>query len=209
LKIIDTKKIKDEYVRNNLHREARIMSTLKHPYIVRLYETLKASTLYCLVTEYATGGDMLDFVKSQENRRLNETTARFFTRQLLSAVAYLHEKSVIHRDLKMENILLDEPKHNIKLIDFGLSNIYRKHDPLKTHCGSPEYAAPELFVPGKTYGPEIDVWSLGVIMYAMMLGRLPFCFSSSEEYHRHNMMQMIQKGLTSVHEKEMQALTPS
>ncbi|ELT98137.1 hypothetical protein CAPTEDRAFT_128601 [Capitella teleta] len=207
IKVIDTRKIKDEYVRSNLHREAGIMAKLRHPNIIRLYETLKATTLYCLVTEYCSGGELKSHIKSQENQRLTEKEARPFVRQLVSAIEYLHERGVVHRDLKMENILLDAKKKNVKLIDFGLSNVYREDDPLRTHCGSPEYAAPELFVLGKTYGPEIDIWSLGIIMYAMVLGHLPFSTPYKDEYQRQRMLQNIQKGLSGYHDREMQILT--
>ncbi|ESO06195.1 hypothetical protein HELRODRAFT_64434 [Helobdella robusta] len=194
IKIIDTRKIKDEYVRTHLHREARLMTALRHPNIIRLYETLKAQTLYCLVTEYAPGGELLEYIKCHPDKRLGESSSRPFVRQLVSALDYLHGRNIVHRDLKMENIMLDEKKKNIKLIDFGLSNTYKSDDPLKTHCGSPEYAAPELFLPNKTYGPEIDLWSLGIIMYAMILGRLPFSTQFRDEYHRQRMLQQIQKG---------------
>jgi serine/threonine protein kinase len=96
-----------------------------------------------------------------------------FFRQILSAVHYCHQNSVIHRDLKPENMLLDSNK-NIKLIDFGFGNTYHSDTQLETYCGSPFYAAPEM-IKGQPYcGPEVDVWSLGVIMFALLAGRLPF-----------------------------------
>ncbi|CAH1775907.1 unnamed protein product [Owenia fusiformis] len=207
IKIIDTRKIKEDYVKTNLHREARIMAQLRHPNIIRLFETLKATTLYCLVTEFAAGGELLAYIKTQKDARLTETQARPYVRQMLSALHYLHDRDVVHRDLKMENIMLDESKKNIKIIDFGLSNIYNKEYQLKTHCGSPEYAAPELFIQGKTYGPEVDIWSLGVIMYALVVGRLPFTTPYTDQYRRQKLLQQINKGLSQYHEKEMVYLT--
>lgn len=97
IKIMDTRKIKEDYTRNNLHREARILGQIRHPNIIRLYETLKATTLYCLVLEYASGGDLLAFIKSQKEGRLLESSARCFFRQLISAMHFLHERGVAHR----------------------------------------------------------------------------------------------------------------
>lgn len=194
-------------MRKNLYREARILAQLRHPNIIRLFETLKANSLYCLVTEYAGGGEMLSFLRMHKDNRLTETQAWPFVRQLISALCYLHERGVVHRDLKMENIMLDEKKKNLKLVDFGLSNTFTADELLKTHCGSPEYAAPELFVVGKTYGPEIDIWSLGINMYAIVVGKLPFSTPYSDEYRRHKLLQQIQKGLSTQHEKEMSHLS--
>ncbi|XP_064624701.1 serine/threonine-protein kinase MARK1-like isoform X2 [Lineus longissimus] len=207
IKIIDTRKIKEDYTRQNLYREARILAQIRHPNIIRLYETLKATTLYCLVTEYAAGGELLAYLKTYKDQRLSENQARPFVRQLISALHYLHERGVVHRDLKMENIMLDEKKKNIKLVDFGLSNTFSKEELLKTHCGSPEYAAPELFTSGKEYGSEIDIWSLGVIMYALVVGKLPFTTPYTDQYRRQKLLQQIQKGLIQKHDREMSLLS--
>ncbi|XP_018395817.1 PREDICTED: hormonally up-regulated neu tumor-associated kinase-like [Cyphomyrmex costatus] len=161
IKIIDVEQGKKDYVMKNLTREAKVLSMLQHPSIVRLYETIRYGSVYYLVTELATGGDLCTHIKEQPAGKLDENTARLYARQLVAALKHMHSKGVVHRDLKMENIVLqDERKEQIKIVDFGLSNIYASDDPLRTHCGSPEYAAPELFVVGKRYGPEVDLWSL-------------------------------------------------
>ncbi|KAL5021447.1 hypothetical protein ScPMuIL_000602 [Solemya velum] len=207
IKIIDTRKIKEEYVRQNLHREARILGQLRHPNIIRLYETLKANTLYCLVMEYAAGGDLLAYIKLHKDFHLPEEKGRGYIRQLISAIHYLHERGVSHRDLKMDNIMLDEKKKNLKIVDFGLSNTFSRDDLMKTHCGSPEYAAPELFTAGEKYGPEVDIWSLGIIMYAAIVGKLPFTTPYTDQYRRQKLQQQIGKGLIEQHEQEMALLS--
>ncbi|ESP05363.1 hypothetical protein LOTGIDRAFT_52541, partial [Lottia gigantea] len=174
IKVIDMRKIKEDYLKQNVNREAVILGQLNHPNIIRLYETMKATTLYCLVMEYAQSRDILTFLKSHKEHRLSEDKARPYIRQLVSAVHYLHERGVCHRDLKMENIMLDAKKKNIRIVDFGLSNTYTMDELMKTHCGSPEYAAPELFAAGEKYGPEVDIWAMGIILYAMLVGKLPF-----------------------------------
>jgi carbon catabolite-derepressing protein kinase len=123
-----------------------------------------------MVLEYA-GGELFDYIVN--NGRLQEDKARKFFQQIVCAVEYCHRHKIVHRDLKPENLLLDE-NYNVKIADFGLSNIMTDGNFLKTSCGSPNYAAPEV-ISGKLYaGPEVDVWSCGVILYVLLVGRLPF-----------------------------------
>ncbi|XP_025109831.1 uncharacterized protein LOC112573563 isoform X3 [Pomacea canaliculata] len=207
IKIIDRSKLKDDYQKDHIHREARILGQLRHPNIIRLYETLKATTLHCLVLEYASGGDLQTYIRMHREGRLGEDKARPFVRQLVSALHYLHERGVAHRDLKMENIMLDEKRKHVKVVDFGLSVTFSKDELMKTHCGSPEYAAPELFANREKYGPEIDVWSLGIVMYAMLVGHLPFTTPYTDHYRRQKLVQQMEKGLTEVHSREMTHLS--
>ncbi|KAL3317800.1 Map microtubule affinity-regulating kinase [Cichlidogyrus casuarinus] len=138
---------------------------------VKLFEVIESDRHLYLVMEYLPNGELFDYLVT--NGRLQEEAARAKFRQILSAVQYCHSKMVVHRDLKAENLLLDS-EHNVKIADFGFSNNYNLNKKLDTFCGSPPYAAPELFL-GRAYeGPEVDVWSLGVILYTLVSGALPF-----------------------------------
>ncbi|KAE8735831.1 SNF1-related protein kinase catalytic subunit alpha KIN11 [Hibiscus syriacus] len=142
-----------------------------HPHIIRLYDVIETTTDIFLVMEYVKSGELFDYIV--EKGRLQEDEARNFFQQIISGVEYCHRNMVVHRDLKPENLLLDS-KCNVKIADFGLSNIMRDGHFLKTSCGSPKYVAPEVIC-GKLYaGPEVDVWSCGVILYALLCGTLPF-----------------------------------
>ncbi|KAB0791956.1 hypothetical protein PPYR_13917 [Photinus pyralis] len=153
--------------------ELKALKTLSHKNICKLYQVLETETHFFIVTEYCAGGELFDHIV--ERNRLSEHESRKFFRQILSAVAYLHSLGYAHRDLKPENILLSSDQ-SLRLIDFGLC---AKPDggietPLTTACGSPAYAAPEL-VMGQSYcGSEADVWSMGVLLYALLTGSLPF-----------------------------------
>ncbi|XP_050682599.1 serine/threonine-protein kinase par-1-like [Leptidea sinapis] len=176
IKIIDLTCIKEDYARRNLHREPRVMAKLRHPCIAALYETMMHGPRLYVVMEAAGGGDLCSHVLAARGsaRGLPEARARALAAQLVSAVRHMHARGVVHRDLKMENIMLDSTKQFIKIVDFGLSNIWSSGGLLRTPCGSLEYAAPELFVDGRRYGPEVDLWSIGVIVYGMVTGGLPF-----------------------------------
>jgi len=121
--------------------------------------------------EYASGGELFDYIVKR--KRLKEPEACKFYQQIISGVEYIHKCGICHRDLKPENLLLDEQK-NIKIVDFGLSNTYTDGVLLKTACGSPCYAAPEMIAGKKYHGLASDIWSCGIILYAMTCGYLPF-----------------------------------
>lgn len=170
IKVID-KTTLDEKKLSKLYREIRIMKLLHHPNIVKLYEVIETKNTVFLVMEYASGGELYDYLVVHGKMKEKEARAKF--RQILSAVSYCHKKRVIHRDLKAENLLLDE-NLNIKIADFGFSNTFDPENKLDTFCGSPPYAAPELFQGRRYTGPEVDIWSLGVILYVLTTGCLPF-----------------------------------
>lgn len=121
--------------------------------------------------EYASGGELFDYIVA--NTRLKEEEASKYFQQINAGVEYIHQLNIVHRDLKPENLLLDHNK-NIKIVDFGLSNTYSQGELLKTACGSPCYAAPEMIAGKKYLGANVDIWSSGVIMFALICGFLPF-----------------------------------
>ncbi|KAL2173496.1 uncharacterized protein P884DRAFT_232149 [Thermothelomyces heterothallicus CBS 202.75] len=205
------KLIKKDQVGNNptrmakIMREVAILKQLTHPNIVRLHKMEESDRHYGIVLEYASGGELFDYILN--HRYLKDNAARRLFAQLVSGVGYLHKKGIVHRDLKLENLLLDRNR-NIIITDFGFANTFdpneelteeeemnltdrefvkrmgldkikpngtRKGDLMQTSCGSPCYAAPELVVSDSLYtGRKVDVWSCGVILYAMLAGYLPF-----------------------------------
>jgi serine/threonine protein kinase len=133
-----------------------------------------------MLFEYVNGGQMLDYIIS--HGRLKEKQARKFARQIASALDYCHRNSIVHRDLKIENILISKTG-DIKIIDFGLSNLFAPHSHLKTFCGSLYFAAPELLQAKQYTGPEVDVWSFGIVLYVLVCGKVPFDDQSMPQLH--------------------------
>ncbi|XP_030051868.1 serine/threonine-protein kinase MARK1 isoform X5 [Microcaecilia unicolor] len=170
VKIIDKTQLNPTSLQK-LFREVRIMKILNHPNIVKLFEVIETEKTLYLIMEYASGGEVFDYLVAHGRMKEKEARAKF--RQIVSAVQYCHQKCIVHRDLKAENLLLDADM-NIKIADFGFSNEFTVGSKLDTFCGSPPYAAPELFQGKKYDGPEVDVWSLGVILYTLVSGSLPF-----------------------------------
>ncbi|CAG7895501.1 unnamed protein product [Brassica rapa] len=172
IKILNRRKIKNMEMEEKVRREIKILRLFMHHHIIRQYEVIETPSDIYVVMEYVKSGELFDYIV--EKGRLQEEEARnFFQQQIISGVEYCHRNMVVHRDLKPENLLLDS-RCNIKIADFGLSNVMRDGHFLKTSCGSPNYAAPEV-ISGKLYaGPEVDVWSCGVILYALLCGTLPF-----------------------------------
>ena len=172
VKLIDKTSLKNETDRKRVGREIRVLKKLNHRNVVRLFDVVETAKKIFCVMEYAAGGSVLDYVRSK--RSLTEDLASKFTGQIIEALSYCHSNWIVHRDVKLENLLLDFDKRRVLLIDFGLSAVFQPGKKLTVHCGSPSYAAPEI-VSRKPYdGPPVDVWSLGVVSFAMVTGYLPF-----------------------------------
>lgn len=170
LKIIARRKLVTRDMAGRIEREIQYLQLLRHPHIIKLYTVITNPSEVIMVLEYA-GGELFDYIV--QHGKMAEDKARKFFQQIVCAVEYCHRHKIVHRDLKPENLLLDD-QLNVKIADFGLSNIMTDGNFLKTSCGSPNYAAPEV-ISGKLYaGPEVDVWSCGVILYVLLVSRLPF-----------------------------------
>lgn len=177
---------KDESKDLRTLREAAIGSLLHHPNVCKLYEVHAMPNHYYLLFEYVSGGQLLDYIISHGS--LKEKHARKFARSIASALDYCHRNSIVHRDLKIENILISSDG-GIKIIDFGLSNLYSRRNLLKTFCGSLYFAAPELLSAKPYIGPEVDVWSFGIVLYVLVCGKVPFDDESMPALH-----EMIKRG---------------
>ena len=171
IKILDKEKIIQEADKTRIEREIKILKNLRHNNIVHLYDIKETSNSLYIIMEYIQGKELFDYIVSK--KRLSEIEACNFYQQIISGIEYLGKIRVVHRDIKPENLLLDN-KNNIKIVDFGLSNIYPNNELLQTACGGPCYAAPEM-INGELYkGLGADIWSSGIVLYAMLCGYLPF-----------------------------------
>lgn len=190
VKILNRRKIKNLDVVEKIKREIQNLKLVRHPHIIKLYQVISSPTEFYMVMEYVPGGELFEYIVKKG--RLSEKESRTIFQQLLSGIDYCHRHNVVHRDLKPENLLLDD-NQNIRIADFGLSNMMQDGEFLRTSCGSPNYAAPEV-ISGKLYaGPEIDIWSSGVILYALVCGVLPF-----DDEHVPKLFQKIRSGVFNI-----------
>ena len=176
IKVLEKDRICDVSDVERVSREIHILKLIRHPNIIQLYEVILSQIIETprklyLIMEYASGGELFDYIV--KNNKLKEKEACRFFHQLIAGIEYIHKLHIVHRDLKPENLLLDH-NNNIKIVDFGLSNTYKEGELLKTACGSPCYAAPEMIAGKKYVGLQVDIWSAGVILFAAVCGYLPF-----------------------------------
>uniref|UniRef100_A0AC35TVQ5 Non-specific serine/threonine protein kinase n=1 Tax=Rhabditophanes sp. KR3021 TaxID=114890 RepID=A0AC35TVQ5_9BILA len=171
VKILNREKIRHLDVVAKIRREITNLKLFNHPHIIKLYQVISTPSDIFMFMEFVSGGELFDYIVS--HGRLKTEEARRFFQQIISGVDYCHRHMVVHRDLKPENLLLDD-KLNVKIADFGLCAVTVDGDFLRTSCGSPSYASPEV-ISGKLYaGAEVDIWSCGCILYALLCGTLPF-----------------------------------
>ena len=181
VKILEKEKIIQEADKTRIEREIKILKNMRHNNIVHLYDVKETASSLYIIMEYVQGKELFDYIV--DKKRLSEIEACNFYQQIISGIEYLGKIKVVHRDIKPENLLLDNKK-KIKIVDFGLSNIYPNNELLKTACGSPCYAAPEM-INGELYkGLNADIWSSGIVLYAMLCGYLPFEDSDNEVLYK-------------------------
>ena len=171
IKSFNKSKFKDENSRQKIYHEINLMKSLKHNSIVRILETIETSNYILIIMENVNGGDLLSFVKKRT--KLNEKTAKIIFKQLIISLKYIHSKGIIHRDIKLDNILIDL-HNNIKICDFGVGKNYQNNEKFMDQCGTPAYIAPEILQNEGYEGPPVDIWSAGVVLYAMLSGNVPF-----------------------------------
>lgn len=171
IKVVQKSTIADVEDVERVYRETFILTTLKHKNIIKLFEVFDTSKAIMLAMEYAGGGELLTFFN--ERRRIPEVESCRLFQQIVSGVEYCHRAHIIHRDLKLENILLDE-HGTIKIADFGLSNTIKFGQKMDTFCGTPSYTSPEQINGEEYVGSAADIWSMGVILFCLVCGFLPF-----------------------------------
>ena len=170
IKIINKRKLRQK-MKSTIFRENEIISKLKHPNIIKVINIIEDLDNYYIIMENCQKGELFDYIVAHQT--LSEKEASIFFYQLINGVEYIHSQNIVHRDLKPENLLLTENKI-LKIIDFGLSHPFDGSVLLKTKCGSPSYASPEIITGTEYDGFKTDVWCCGVILYAMLCGFLPF-----------------------------------
>ena len=171
IKILEKNRLKSED-KCRIQREIKILKKLRHPNIVHLYSIIETEKQILIIMEYIQGQELFHYILLK--KKISEEEACYYFSQIVSAVEYLHNLKIAHRDIKSENILIDQNTKRIKLIDFGLSNTYGDKDEgiLSTSCGSPLYAPPEM-LKGEIYkGNSIDIWSIGVVLYFIYLSKM-------------------------------------
>jgi serine/threonine protein kinase len=183
LKVYEKKKLVEPQRQKSVYREIRLLEKMSHPNVVKLYEAFDTRRHVILVMEYVRGKSLHSYLKAQPNRQFEEWEAKTLFRQVVGGIEYCHSKSIAHRDIKLENLLLDE-HNNVKIIDFGFSTCIPNTKKIKIFCGTPSYMSPEIVLRQEYAGPPADVWALGVLLYAMLCGTFPFKGRNDKELYK-------------------------
>ena len=173
----------DPIKKANLNREIEILKKLDHPNIVKLYETIDGKKHYHLILEYIKGESLYTYIKSKPGGAMEESECKRIFRQIVSALEFCHSLSVAHRDIKLDNILIDKTQ-KVKIIVFGFSTLNSHDEKSRIFCGTPSYMAPEIVGRKDYYGVNADVWALGILLYAMLCGKMPFKAHNDKELYR-------------------------
>jgi serine/threonine protein kinase len=180
IKSINKQFLNDERSRKKVMQEVSIIKRTRHPNVVKLFETFESEKHILFSMEMCAGGDLLNYVRKR--RKLKEPIAKTLFKQIIEAIGYIHSRSIVHRDIKLDNILLDG-KGNVKIGDFGVSRLYHEGQIMKEQWGTPAYIAPEILEDKGYKGFGVDIWSAGVVLYSMLYGSVPFKANNMEELH--------------------------
>lgn len=182
VKIYDKGKLNTDSKLKNAEREIRILGKMNHPNIVKLFKTIENKNSLNLVMEFVSGSSLLVYLKSKQDRKVCEGEARKIFKQILLALEYCHRLNITHRDIKLENILIDH-NQNIKLIDFGFSTCFSNEKKFRLFCGTPSYMSPEIVLKQESHGPPSDIWAAGIVLYVLTTGTFPFKANHSNELY--------------------------
>ncbi|OMJ74463.1 hypothetical protein SteCoe_26617 [Stentor coeruleus] len=183
LKTYERNKLVDPHRKRCVKREIDVLEILNHENIVKLIEVIDTPKHLHLAMEYVGGSSLHSYLKRRPNRRLEEHEARRIFKQVIQAIEYTHGRNVCHRDIKLENILLDE-ENNVKIIDFGFATCFPHDRKVKLFCGTPSYMAPEIVNRIEYSGPPADIWALGVLLYILICGNYPFRAQDDKELYK-------------------------
>lgn len=189
IKMIELVQLKDKYSRKKVFQEVYILKKIRHSNIIRLFEVFENKKHIMMVMEYAGGGDLYHLVKKSEY--LTEDEAKYIFKQIAQGVAHCHCRSVLHRDIKLDNILLDGDG-GVKICDFGVSKLITQNEVIQEQCGTPAYLAPEMSSNSEYSNFFVDIWSLGILLYVMLQGTVPFKASSMEGLYQSQLRMNIQ-----------------
>jgi len=183
IKVYDKHKLLDPQRRKSVRCEIRLMERMKHPNIVSFHDAVDTSKQICIIMEFVSGGSLHHFLKKQPGRRLDDQVAKRILFQVCQGLRYMHDRHIVHRDIKLENLLLDESS-NVKIIDFGFSMVVPPGKTLKVFCGTPSYMAPEIVARKEYSGFCADIWATGVLLYALLCGAFPFRGQSDRDLYK-------------------------
>ncbi|OMJ94135.1 hypothetical protein SteCoe_2773 [Stentor coeruleus] len=183
IKSYEKSKLLDPHRKRSVQREIEILGMLRHQNIVKLFEVIDTGRQLHLVLEHVGGCSLHGYLKKRPTRRLEEPEARRIFKQVLLGIEYCHHKNVTHRDIKLENLLLDD-NNNVKIIDFGFSTCFSHEKKVKMFCGTPSYMSPEIVARVEYNGPPADIWALGVLLFVLLCGCYPFKAQSDRELYK-------------------------
>lgn len=184
VKIYDKASAQFTVIAKSIEKEIKILRKLDHPNIMKLYETIETEEHLYLISEHVLGSSLLSYVRRRSSKGLDENDAKPIFRAILQAVSYCHARNISHRDIKLENILIDT-KGNVKLIDFGFSTCVPSEKKCKLFCGTPSYMSPEIVRKTEYLGAPVDIWACGVMLYVMLTGAFPFKGSEDDGLYEH------------------------